>query len=334
MNDEEWGHRFGKEALRRRRFIENHPCGATVAGHLAVENMKRQAQAPHHPLRMAIALQFWRGDMGQALRLARLLADIEPRRREDVTLIFASRFDVERTKELRQTERYCHEKFPVIFMRSKRMATGHPDGCFGLWAGTLENCYEGLIGGAPFDNVAIVEADGAPARFDWIDTWKKRHQRTLDLGKFVTGARMEGNEMYESHINGSCAIHVPWWKATTSLHSCPSGIAWDCFMGPTMLAASSASRAVCNLYGAENLSLSVFKTLGRDYAWIASVKDDSAYRCARSLIPENFKKLYESAWGKPKKEKHATWKKRRMMSRGTVGNSGKKSTKRVAPSRM
>ena len=44
---------------------------------------------------IAIALQFWQGDATKALRLARLLAELEREFRADVGLVFCRRFDVD-----------------------------------------------------------------------------------------------------------------------------------------------------------------------------------------------------------------------------------------------
>ena len=44
---------------------------------------------------MQLALQYHAGDESSALRLARLLADIEPKKRTDVTLALVRRHDCE-----------------------------------------------------------------------------------------------------------------------------------------------------------------------------------------------------------------------------------------------
>lgn len=290
--------------LPNRKLIENHQLGPTVAGHLAVEFAHRRNPPPHHPMRLAVAIQFWDGDRDEALRLARLLADIEPSPRSDVSLVLACRYDIdEHAPDIMRTRAYCEKKFPAVVMRSKRVAKGHPDGCFGLWVGTAENCYEGLVRGEPFDNVFFVESEGAPTRFDWIDQLKKQHQITLDSGKFVTGPRMEGNQFYQTHINGSCVMNMHFFKNFPSLHSCPSGVAWDCFHARTMVGASGPGQGILNLYGAHSLGLSVYKTLARDYAWVASVKDGSAQVCARTLLEKPWRKLYLSAWPEPRQPK-------------------------------
>jgi len=282
---------------RHRSMIESHPLGATAAGHLLVEHSQRQAASGHHPLKLAIAIQFWKGDKRAALRLARFLADVEPSRREDVMLILASRYDLKMDNEIAKTMMYCGRKFYVSHVRSLREAKGHPAGCFGLWAGTADRCYANYSAkGWPWHNVFFVEAEGVPARWDWIDHLKRLHAANLATGKRVTGAIMEASQFYDRHVNGTLAMHMSCWADHPSLHVCPDTEAWDCFHSQVLVSEAGHHPAVANLYGAHKLSLSTYKTLGRDFAWIASVKDGSAWKCAQSLVGREWKRLLLSAW--------------------------------------
>ena len=281
------------KARRHKHMIENHPMGVTVAANMAIEDARRRMVLEHHPMKLGIAIQFWKGDKAEALRLARFLADLEPHHRGDVLLILASRFDIPETdQDVRDAAFYCGRKFPTTHLRSGRIAEGHPAGCFGLWAGTAERCYELYSEkGWPLENVLFVEADGVPTRFDWIDWFKSLHQKNLDSGSRITGYRMEGSRDYPPHINGSLCMHMSAWPDYPSLHRCPGNQAWDCFHGQVLLGEAGRSPGICNLYGAHDLSMSVFKTLARDYAWVSSVKDESAWECAQTLLPKNWKKL-------------------------------------------
>jgi hypothetical protein len=258
--------------------------GQTVAGHLLVEEAQRAACPAHHPMPLAIAIQFWKGDQSRAVRLARFLADLEPHRRSDVLLVFARRFDVPMSRELVAAEMYCGRKFTVSHAQSKRKETGHPDGCFGLWAGTADEMYVHYLAGWPCHSVFFVEAEGVPMRWDWIDEIKRCHAENLAAGKRVTGARMEAGLNYSAHINGSMVMHLSCWADHTSLHECRRGQAWDVFHSQVLLQEAGHRRGVLNLYGAHKVTMSVFKTLGRDHAWLASMKDGSAWKCAQSLL--------------------------------------------------
>lgn len=275
-----------------KHLIEHHPLGATVAANIVAEFALRQACVQHHPLRLAVAIQFWDGDKAKALTLSHLLTDLEAHFRDDVMLVFAARFDVPMDAEIWKAMLYAGRRFHVAFMQSKREQVGHPDGCHGLWAGTLENVHRSWLKGWPCENVFFVEADGVPTRFDWIDSIKTAHAANLLAGRRITGARMEGSRWsYSTHVNGSMIVHASALASHPEWLSCPSGEAWDCFHAQSMLAELGEVRPILNLYGAHDVSLSVFKTIGHHYAWLASVKDGSAWKCALSLVGNKWARL-------------------------------------------
>jgi hypothetical protein len=280
-------------------LIDSHPLGSTIAAHLVAEWYLRQSTQAHHPMPLVVAIQFWDGDKGHALKLARFLADIEPVFRGDTIIALAARYDCELDAEIQDAYDHVSRKFPVTFLRSNRQATGHPDGCFGLWAGTAELMYSRWLSGWPVSNVFFVEAEGVPARYDWIDCLKRAHTANLLTGKRITGARMDG-ALYEPHVNGSTLMHMSAWGDHPSWRSCPKGQAWDCFHGQSMLGELGAVPSILNLYGAQDMSLAVYKTIGSNYAWIASVKDGSAWDCAQSLMGEGWKKMAKSVGKKMK----------------------------------
>ena len=266
-----------------RHMIENSPLGATAEAHLAIEDAVRAIKSPHHPLPLAIALQFYPGDQAEALRLARFLADLEPEYRDDVLLIFAMRFDVEITRELQKAAAYCAQKFQVTYLRSARRETGHPDGCFGLFAGIADLCYRNYCHLWPWANVFFAEADGVPLRWDWIDVLKRAHAANLAQGKRVTGALMPS---CGGHVNGTHMHHCSFWGDHPSLQVCRAGCAWDVFHAATMKAEVGPAPGIANLYGAQSITPSVFRTLANElgHAWLANIKDESAWKCAQELL--------------------------------------------------
>ena len=269
------------------RHIFSHleaELGATVAGHMLVEQAERAMRAPHPSMPMVIALQFWQGDQAEALQLARFSADLEPASRDDVLFAFCRRFDVPMSPELYEAGLYVGRKFPVTHISSEREGAGHPDGCYGLWAGTAEILYRHYIAGCPCDNVFFVEAEGVPMRFDWIDYLKRAHQNNLNQGKRVTGAWEGPGRYHEEHVNGSMCMHLSAWADHPSLQTCCAGKAWDCFHARVLLKELGPWQAIENLYGAHDVTMSVFRTLARNRAWLSSVKDGSAWKCAQTLL--------------------------------------------------
>ena len=269
--------------------------GSTVAGHMLIEQTERSIRAPHPSMPLVIALQFWAGDQSEALQLARFLADLEPVSRGDVLLAFCRRFDVPMTADLWAAGLYCGRKFPITHIRSEREATGHPDGCFGLWSGTAEVLYRNYCNGWPYHSAFFVEAEGVPMRFDWIDYLKRAHQKNLQQGRHVTGAWEGPGTYHEEHVNGSMLMHLSCWANYPSLHTCRPGAAWDCFHARVFLKELGPWQAIENMYGAHDVTLSVFKTVARNRAWLSSVKDASAWKCAQTLLEPHLRATMEGA---------------------------------------
>ena len=285
-----------------RHMIENSPLGATAEAHLAIEDAVRAMKpGAHHDLPLAIALQFYPGDQPEALRLARFLADLEPEYRDDVLLIFAERFDVQQSAELSAAIQYCAQKFPVTQLRSARRETGHLGGSFGLFAGIADICYRNYCHIWPWSNVFFCEADGVPLRWDWIDVLKRAHAENLANGKRVTGSLMAA---YGGHVNGTHVHHCSFWGDHPSLQACRKGCAWDLFHAQVMKTELGTSPGIANLYGAQNISPSVFRTLANEYghAWLANVKDESAWRCAQALLPHTNPRRPRNRRGSQKSE--------------------------------
>ena len=94
---------------------------------------------PLPPAGLVVALQYWHGDRAAAMRLARLIAAIEPAPRRDVTIAFARRFDLpDLTADEHEAAEAVRARFPLITFRSRREGTGHPDGANALAAGTMQ----------------------------------------------------------------------------------------------------------------------------------------------------------------------------------------------------
>ncbi|HXJ49639.1 MAG TPA: hypothetical protein VNF91_10770, partial [Candidatus Acidoferrum sp.] len=225
-------------------------------------------------------------------RLARLIADIEPKFRDDVILVLASRFDLEETKLGWDTAVYCGTKFKVMRVRSKREAMGHPDGSFAVWAGTLDALAEGWASGSlQAQSALMLEADGVPLRADWIDILVAEHKRTLESGKRITGPEMnEGTP----HLNGSMFVHLSAWLDRPSLHRCPPGQAWDLFHADVLMTEGRGTGRMRNVYGASRWSADALRNMARECAWLASSKDDSALEWAERTLPRRVRRTPES----------------------------------------
>jgi hypothetical protein len=231
---------------------------------------------------MIIALQHWSEDEEQALSLARLIVDIEPSYRGDVVLVLARRRDCPKSTEAVRTEAYCQKKMPVMLLQSARPEVGHPDGCFGLWAGTVGRLHRlwqrGILAWDLGRFVFTCESDGGPIRKDWINRLRSAHGHSLTVGKRVTGSVMDEPM---PHVNGNLILDLSVWGDHPCLSHCPSGIAWDCHHATTLLPEARSSLAIWNAYQAKDLTAGVLDAISRETAWVHGVKCNSLINYAR-----------------------------------------------------
>ena len=256
---------------------------AAVAQLLAEERAK--AKVWHNPMPLVLALQFFHGDTKEAMALARLIADIEPERRDDVLFLFVRQVETPMTREIYEAEMYVGFKFPVMDYEcpNKKKSATSISASYELWAQTVamvsDSYYSGLL---PHHSVFCFEADGCPMSRDWIDRLKVAHAETLAQGKRVTGPITRCPTL---HINGSMVVHNSLWQDRQSLHRCPPTHAWDIFHAQTFVPeANLSSRIIENAYGMGGISESVFWTIGRESAWLTSIKDGLHQHWARTRL--------------------------------------------------
>jgi hypothetical protein len=245
----------------------------------------------HPPDRLIIAAQYWEGDEERMLRLVRLLSDIEPAPRRDVSLALVRRFDCPQSTAALETMIHANQKFLTVLLRSEREGTGHPYGCNQLWAGTMDLLVANWKGGGlNGHSVFTIEADGCPIRADWLDCIIGAHEQTIRAGKRVTGPEMNNI----AHVNGSLVAHLSLWEDRPSLHTTPESQGWDLFHAETLLAEARTTRRILNVYGACNWSPASLAALAKETAWLASQKDDSAFAWAeKTLVPRAGRRLRE-----------------------------------------
>ena len=242
-----------------------------------------QVDAP--PEGFVIALQFWSGDMPQAMRLAKLIADLEPVRRDDVTFAFCPRFDC--NDGWPAAIEAVRSKFPTMVCQSDPTTTGHPNGSNGMWASIFAQLARQWQEGTLYrPAVFFCEPDGCPLNRDWINILKREHKRAVRAGKAVTGA-LTGDRIESDypHINGSMLVNLSVWADHPSLAATPKDQAWDLFHGDLLLSLARPTSWIKNVYGAVDWSPGVLDALSKDVGWLSSTKDDSAVDWAeRSLI--------------------------------------------------
>lgn len=234
---------------------------------------------------MTLALQYWVGDEAQALALARLLRDLQKVERKDLYLVLARRADCPMSEELLRTRDYCADMFSVMLLQSDRLETGHPDGCHGLWAGTMAKLH-GLWkrGGIPWHAGRTVfgcEADTAPLRPDWHTRIEEAHARTLTQGLRVTGPVMD---VPMPHVNGNFVLTLDLLDDHPGLLTCPKGVAWDLHHAPVLIRETRSCQVIRNEYNTRDWTPGALNPIGRESAFIHGVKDDSVLAWVRVMM--------------------------------------------------
>jgi hypothetical protein len=150
----------------------------------------------HSAPMLVVALQFFSGDWFRAAKLARLLADVEQRRRDDVCLLFVRTTECPATRLLDETVARCSEVFhveslvvrPDTLERQERWdRLGRwPVGPNVLWTGAVEYFLRSM--GPQWSTLFTVDGgDSVPLLRDWIDVLVADHARTVRAGLGVTG---------------------------------------------------------------------------------------------------------------------------------------------------
>jgi hypothetical protein len=265
---------------------ERYPFGATHARRILDEQMAQDAAAKAIPDCLAIVLQFWSGDKDRAMALARLIADIEPRWRDDVYMVFARQSATPIDDDIRKTMAYVGHKFGYVPMEvTVDEKKTYPGIAFDPWASAMKKVSDAYYSGRlPCANALMIESDACPLSPDWINRIKEAHTHTLELGKRITGPRMTFGGRQHWHVNGSFVCHCSLWPDRPSLHRCHPRLAWDVFLGEVLLAEAGPSQIIRNEYGCTNISVEVFLSMAKESALLVSAKDYSAIGHAMSLL--------------------------------------------------
>lgn len=257
-----------------------------------VERQRAQFALKHHPMPLAIVLQYWAGDAERAMDLARLMADIEPARRDDVLLVFAEQAGTAKDmgykyRAVKEAKRYAVEKFNaceiVVPVDAKKK---YPGIAFDPWVGALRWLWERYQDGdLPHHSAFFCEWDGCPMTRTWIDDLKRAHQLTLDLGKMVTGARMRE----PLHVNGTLVMLTRMLADVPSIGACPPRAAWDIHHGHAFVRELGPATPIGNHWGMRSMPETVWTDLAHTYCWLTSTKDGCAQHWARRNLVDAFR---------------------------------------------
>lgn len=230
-------------------------------------------------MKIMIALQFWEGDRVKAMRLARLIADIEPKARDDVEFCFVRRFD---------TEPIAHDdlshlslKFKTHVIKTTTQWTGWPGGPNAMALDVLNafKDWEGL------DALLLIEPDCVPTSCHWLRHIMDEWESATTLQKWVMGS-WRGSGGQDGHINGNCVVRPDLAKVVPLGNLVGPGFAWDCAIAPYIKNHWFITGAIKNQFQSSNATAADLLTpeFGEfSPSLVHGYKDDSAFEIGKML---------------------------------------------------
>lgn len=191
---------------------------------------------PPTTTKILLALQYWDGDKAQAMQLAKLLADIEPKMSDRADFLFVSRFDCAHDQA---TVSYVARKFKVFTYTSRRRGTGWPLGCNATFFGLMEWFYHKKVARQilPYKAVFAFEADGIPMSKTWIAdlsnqwNWINNKKPVVMAGAWLPNGPIPDC----GHINGNAMItgDLKFLKhLITRVKDVKGSVGWDYGLAP------------------------------------------------------------------------------------------------------
>lgn len=178
--------------------------------------------------KILLALQYWERDREQAMKVARMIADLEPRMSDIADFLFVSRFDCEHDMPSIQ---YVATKFNVHHYRCIRRGEMWPHGCNELWFGTMDWVYGHTMAKRipAYKAILTFEADAAPLTPNWIqrlsEDWDKAGVKVMGSLLSSPGRHVNGNAMFSGDHK---FLH---WVAREVGGCTPQG-GWDYVLAP------------------------------------------------------------------------------------------------------
>lgn len=172
--------------------------------------------------KILIALQFWEADKAMAMKVAQLIADLEPRLSEKADFLFMSRFDCGHDMDI---IKYVSAKFNTHVQVNRRRGAEWPFGCNELWFGTMDWVYSMREANLIPDYKAILtmEADSCPMTQHWItelsNQWDKAGKKIVGPLVPAPAEHINGNALFSGDLRflkwisrevGGCSPHGGW----------------------------------------------------------------------------------------------------------------------------
>jgi hypothetical protein len=239
---------------------------------------------------MILALRFSSEGQAQTMKLARLLADLEPKPRQDVLLAFTHKtMEVLDLRLFDDVFSHCSQKFQVTRAAVGTDPRGWPWGPNDMWIRTVDYFATEFKKGLRHDSIFVIDGnDGVPLYPRWIDLVKDEHARTLTLGRRVTGAASRLGTRGE-HVNANMVVEFSFWHNHPELAvSVPEegrcSRAHDVYHGKIFLKEASTSSLICNEWRSRGITREIMDERAARSAWLHGYKDENLCDVARQRL--------------------------------------------------
>jgi hypothetical protein len=241
---------------------------------------------------MILALEHCERDLTKTMRLARLLADLEPMYRTDLLLGLVCQPGTPRPHLVDETIEHCSKKFQVEHVVSKYGAPGWADGSGQLWRGTVSHFYDAWKRGkinhrsiATFDG-----GDGVPLHNNWLDLLVAEHEITRRAGKLVSGL-LNLDVPEHTHINGNMILELELLEKNPSVRDTPLGASpaewykcWDTYHAKTFMSNARPSTVVHNCWNRRGVTKHIMDEAATSSVWLHGYKDDRLHDVTRERL--------------------------------------------------
>lgn len=176
---------------------------------------------------LVICIQYYANDRQQAADLCELIAQIEPRRREDVRVRLVARQDCPHLDKA--VIDAVGGKFDVSWAKtSKPVVEGWPQGPNAMAIEILSTAPDWLHvnGWTDANGILMLEPDCVVLQKNWLDQILAQWDAAHAAGAWCMGSWRNSGTPW-GHVNGNACYRVDFAELT-KLHKCPPDYAWDC----------------------------------------------------------------------------------------------------------
>jgi len=194
--------------------------------------------------KLLLVLQCYAGDRLMAMKLARLIADIEPKKSEHADFMIAYRYD---TQDDMGTYLYLTKKFEEVHLyHSRHNTAGWPAGCNDLFFDSLAHVTSMVKRKIwDYDAALFFEADCVPLDKDWIAKLQKDWYSGSQL---ILGHWISQSQFRTPHLNGNCLVSTHIQKEIPNFYMSPSMHPWDIFHAKTLAGRMRATPLIFSDY--------------------------------------------------------------------------------------